>query len=433
MTTCPVCCVSKLGKTSVCCGRCHYNSCRKCFQTFLLSSNSPAPHCMNCRVEFTREFISSNTTQTFANTTLRNHQLEMSLQHEKSLLPTTQAIIQRNRQQVADLEKKIHDIFAELDVLNKQFSSLNLEKRQNDLIQIEEEEKWREYQNKERTKRSEQQGKKRTTTEKQERKQRSEQRNQQRIKHRRDKFDISQKVDTINRKRGQLWHQRTQLTNQINVIRSSLTDRLRSGNVLESETKKCPVVECKGYFNEVTNKCGLCETVICDKCNIPLQGMSTGHICDPSLVATMSLISHQTRKCPKCSVPISKIDGCDQMWCVNCKTGFSWKTGVINPSRRIHNPHFFEWQQQRGVHTPLPNPARLDDIFLNFPVSEREEKYGLIRKSYIKTEDFERFVDDHIFDEDDFLDVKSSLRVQYLVHNMSDEVWKRKLKMRMMK
>jgi len=43
------------------------------------------------------------------------------------------------------------------------------------------------------------------------------------------------------------------------------------------------------------------------------------------------------------------------MWCTQCRTAFSWTTGrVVNG--RVHNPHFFEFQNQEHV------ARNLDDI-----------------------------------------------------------------------
>lgn len=83
--------------------------------------------------------------------------------------------------------------------------------------------------------------------------------------------------------------------------------------------RKCPLDGCRGFLSH-TWVCGLCEKSICSKC---YNLKNDDHECKPDELETARLIINETKPCPKCSTLIYKIDGCDQMWCTNCKTGFS--------------------------------------------------------------------------------------------------------------
>ena len=67
------------------------------------------------------------------------------------------------------------------------------------------------------------------------------------------------------------------------------------------------------------------------------------------------LIKQETKPCPTCGVRIYKISGCDQIWCVECKVAFSWKTGIIDKGV-IHNPHFYEHMKNNNNGIAPRNP-----------------------------------------------------------------------------
>jgi len=133
--------------------------------------------------------------------------------------------------------------------------------------------------------------------------------------------------------------------------RWNLEVQLRNGgdviaNKTVSNGRKCPDSECRGYLSTQW-KCGLCEKWACHECHV-IKGnvRDADHTCDPDTLATAQLLSKDTKPCPKCSTPIHKIEGCDQMWCTQCHTGFSWRRGTIE--NRVHNPHYYEWQRQNA-------------------------------------------------------------------------------------
>jgi hypothetical protein len=121
-------------------------------------------------------------------------------------------------------------------------------------------------------------------------------------------------------------------------------------NTMGGATKRnfvraCPIESCRGFLSTQW-KCGLCETNTCPTCHVPKD--SAEHTCNPDDVATAELLAKDTRPCPKCGTGIFKIDGCDQMWCIECHSAFSWKTGRLETGN-VHNPHFFEYQRRIGV------------------------------------------------------------------------------------
>jgi hypothetical protein len=114
--------------------------------------------------------------------------------------------------------------------------------------------------------------------------------------------------------------------------------------------RKCPSEDCHGFLSS-SLKCELCYCWACKHCR-ESKGIDNNkdHVCDPEIIKNVQFMEKDAKPCPKCSSMISKVSGCDQMFCVECHTSFSWKTLKI-VTGNIHNPHYFELQRQTG-HVP---------------------------------------------------------------------------------
>lgn len=129
----------------------------------------------------------------------------------------------------------------------------------------------------------------------------------------------------------------------------------RGGSVVVGQERRqfiraCPDEDCRGFLSSQW-KCGTCSKWTCPDCHV-VKGdrHDSEHTCNPADVETVKLLNQDTKPCPKCATGIYKIEGCDQMWCTQCHTAFSWRTGRIET--RIHNPHFYEWQRRNNGEAP---------------------------------------------------------------------------------
>jgi len=124
------------------------------------------------------------------------------------------------------------------------------------------------------------------------------------------------------------------------------------GDTIDHEKRQfvraCPAPECRGFLS-TSWKCGVCDNWACPECHeVKGANKDDPHTCDPNSVETAKLLAKDSRHCPKCAAIIFKIDGCDQMYCTQCHTAFSWRTGRIETGV-IHNPHYYEYHRQRGT------------------------------------------------------------------------------------
>lgn len=212
----------------------------------------------------------------------------------------------------------------------------------------------------------------------------------------------------------------------------------------------CPAEGCRGFVT-MQHKCGTCELRICRTCLEPLgSGGTEEHTCDPETAATAALLRRDTRPCPSCATMITKVDGCDQMFCTVCHIAFSWRTGNIERGR-IHNPHYYAWLRAQSATGEIPrepgdNGGCCRD---NGDMPHYASVRNALRQAaaldpsspkFIQISDFHRELVHvtaveiqtlrHIDDIRQTQRANMDLRLQYLVGNLDRDEWKRRLFMR---
>ncbi len=116
----------------------------------------------------------------------------------------------------------------------------------------------------------------------------------------------------------------------------------------------CCGEDCSGFLDDKWN-CGICSADSCRKCLAYLLDV-TDHECNDDDVATAQMIAKECKACPGCATMITKIDGCDQMWCPECHVAFSWVLGTIEKGH-IHNPHYFQHLRNASATGEIPRDA----------------------------------------------------------------------------
>jgi hypothetical protein len=219
-------------------------------------------------------------------------------------------------------------------------------------------------------------------------------------------------------------------------IDKNIRDIQRSGNIVRETgldggrmTRKCPIENCRGFLAG-NWMCGICETQICKECN---EEKGDEHVCDQNNVETMKLLKKDSKPCPSCGTIITKIDGCDQMWCTqpSCHAAFSWRTGQ-KVFGIIHNPHFIQFSMENGTNDRNPmdlpcgglpnivdyfnNVRRYSEAVSKLPGKDFTNPFTLpIRcMRHIMVEELNHY------NVTDVRDLNADLRVRYLMNEITD-------------
>ena len=399
--TCPYCPTD--GTETLCC--------RTCVQTYLLQDDAQTPRCPSCQSGWTEDFLSDTFPNTWLLKDYKVHRERILLDMERARLPEAQEDAGRYKRakeimdlidrQTAPIEQQIKNLPETVEHKRRLDEYFRIQRER---VQTERENGW----------------------------ERDEAARYEEAQAWRAQRQAGEALHTAS---APLYLQITRLCTSEYSNAKRVVDRIGAEPTTAPKTEttrsawtfvmKCSQPTCEGFVGS-NWKCGLCETKFCKDCNEPEE---EEHLCDPDQKATAQALRKEAKPCPKCAAQISKIDGCDQMWCTQCQTAFSWRTGQIETSH-IHNPHYFQWMRTNGTAAP-PRPngeclqpneiieqavhyLRTYPNLMNWCRSVRHYQF-IIRQE-------QRALQLH---QDD--NWRRKLRVKRLVNEITDEEWKIKL------
>lgn len=287
---CDICCENEM-KKPISCNLCQYSACYKCFSRFMLECTLN-PKCMRCDKPWSRKHLVNSFGQYYVSHTYKKKREDVLFDVEKAMLPGTQPIavrVKHMKQLLVEIDNKQADIFRLRTVITR----LEVGVLQSEFEEFLEKRK-----------------------------------------------NLNMQIHN-NNEDIRILHARRDRLGQIYMHKSE-----KKANAL---VIKCPDENCRGYVNMRKMECELCNVKLCKDCHEPLgkDEPLDAHTCDPNTVQSVNMIAKDTRNCPSCKSMIHKIDGCDQMFCTQCHTAFSWRTGEVSKGR-IHNPHYYEYLRKNG-------------------------------------------------------------------------------------
>lgn len=432
--TCEICAESfNKRRQNIKCQFCDFAACTACYKVYLLTINKPGCMSQECNGEWSRAFIHANFPSSYVAGELRDHLKDVLYQSHIALMPETQAYL--------EAQNRRDDIRIEIFRLNQINNDIAIEARKREECRLRSWNSDTHY---------------KLAQLRQDMENKWSNRNQI-IQEEADK--VPRRLDLQVRKYVDEFLATNEEYNQNRAKLQDLYAELGGGTSEKKERaqfiRKCGDADCRGFLSSRW-KCGLCEKSTCSECHEFLAESKEDHVCNPDNVATAKLLAADTKPCPKCQTGIFKIDGCDQMWCTQCKTGFSWKTGKIE--MKLHNPHYYEWQRKNGGLARAPGDVqcgRVMDQFLAAEINQRISKlindntFDPLNKTKEEVEEAHETIHQlgrvihttgtiirncvHLMAYDrDEVDVQNEtlqLRVRYLARNLTEADLKQKLMM----
>jgi len=283
---------------------CAKTACRSCYETFLCGDDVSVAKCMFCNTSFTHSQVQRlGLTKTFLKGPFAKHQQDILFAQEQAMLPAAQAAVALDRvkadinAQIKLANDQINKLLQHNSVLLTSNFKLSYQLSYVDSIDI---------------------------------------------------HEISLKINENKALKKDNYAQIRQLKELKNdlylarhrIIHNGLDDN--DASAVQQFIHRCADSECNGFVSSAW-KCATCDKHTCAHCR---ELKTDDHVCNQDTVASVALLKKDTKPCPNCKVLVHKTEGCDQMFCTQCKRLWSWNTGKFETHG--HNPHYLQWMRDNG-------------------------------------------------------------------------------------
>ena len=452
---------NKNTRKAIQCLYCSASMCRACVQTYLLADGSSEANCPGCRAAWGQEFMVANLTVAFRTHDFKQHREKVLLDRERARLPETQEDAERYKY-AKDAIKPIQENIATLETdyethpARIELKTLQTRFQDNERVLHRHYSEW--YRRPDIIKATEARNKVLLENAAILRLQRNNPENKPipEVKPVPPLPELSDDIKRGNERRIVLSEEIRKLRKEVMPLEKEIdaakalitpykyttshyglvrgTDGATRVKTEKQFIHKCPAPDCAGFLN-TSWACGLCDTKSCKDCREVVIDPEA-HVCNPDTIETVKAIAKEAKPCPKCGTHISKISGCDQMWCIQCKTAFSWNTGRIETSV-IHNPHYFQWMRESGKEIPRRDTPgdvcnveyRLDQLYRTHTITRNSimnklSQIDLTRRHHAHTLIRNLQANLREYEQDEW---RRKLRVQRLINEINEEEWKIKL------
>ena len=382
ITECYVCIepYTKKRKEVLC--TCGYSVCVVCIDMYTHQIDQTL-HCMSCKKEWSLEFIRTHLPRNFIDKTYKRHLEHLLLGREKNLLPSAQLVLEK-RKEDEKLKQRIKHFKNE--IFYHDITRIDLRQTLADL--------------------------------------RKTHRIELKNVPKKEKPETRERHLEIEREYVGLLLDMVSKSNELMIDLDQLQEELKGTGEPKVQPRKfvrqCPVDNCRGFLS-IRWKCGLCNSQACKEC---MEVRDDDHKCDDDTVATVQQLSKDSKPCPCCGVIIFKISGCDQMFCVECRTAWGWRSGKITTGR-VHNPHYYEMRRKNKTLTREVGGLCGGVVGWSLLIGYIPSIYrGKIELYHQHIAHYEEAVIPTLFDGYYNPQLDIDLRVKYLKNELNEDNWK---------